>query len=318
MKIKDTIFIDTVQGIKDLVDWVSSLETWIGDLQPQLYIDLEGERLSRNGTISLMTILVYPRGGLHYPRIIDIHKLGKAAFSTTGTRATSLKDILESNEILKVFFDVRNDSDALYAHYGIQMRGVLDVQLMESALRPGRRMYLSSLSKCMEGVLSPQESQAWKACKEAGESLWKPEKGGSYNVFNERPLRKEIEAYCAGDVQHLPALYRKHRSGTVRWMDLVKQETQKRVDESQKPGYQPEGPDRALSPWSAEQNATLDSWCEVPKPKPKTDYFSLHDMDDFREDFLDFDDDNDDFYDHWDDSNDYEDWTRADWQGPPS
>jgi hypothetical protein len=30
-----------------------------------------------------------------------------------------------------VFFDLRNDSDALYAHYGIKLNFVIDVQLLE-------------------------------------------------------------------------------------------------------------------------------------------------------------------------------------------
>lgn len=274
MKTKDIAFIDSLQGIKDFVDLVSIIETRIGELHPPLYIDLEGENLGRDGNISLMTVLLCAGENLHYPYIIDILKLGKAAFSTTGKHAKSLKDILESKEIRKVFFDVRSDSDALYAHYGIGLQGIMDVQLMESAHRPGRRRFLSGLAKCMEDVpMSPREKQQWKQSKESGENLWKPEKGGSYDVFNERPLRKEIQAYCVCDVEHLPALYRKHRAGTDRWMDLIKQETQKRVDESQKPGCQPKGRDRALSPWSAQQNAMLNSWSEVPKPRPQMDYF---------------------------------------------
>jgi hypothetical protein len=37
------------------------------------------------------------------------------AFSTAGTNGQTLKTILESETIPKVFFDVRNDSDALYS-----------------------------------------------------------------------------------------------------------------------------------------------------------------------------------------------------------
>lgn len=101
-----------------------------------------------------------------------------------------MKDILESPSILKVFFDVRNDSDALYAHHGIKLNGIRDIQLMESAVRPTTksRKFLNSLSRCIEDVLSGRERVQWKLIKERGDGIWNPEKGGSYSVFNERPL----------------------------------------------------------------------------------------------------------------------------------
>ncbi|KAJ5318316.1 hypothetical protein N7476_004736 [Penicillium atrosanguineum] len=308
--VKDTVFVDTPQGIKDLVDWVALQDTWIGDLQPPLYIDIEGEWLGRNGNLSLLTVLVYPGRGLELPHIIDIHTLGSTAFSTVGKRAKSLKDILESPKILKVFFDVRNNSDALYAHHGIELHGVRDIQLMESAARPTTksRKFLNSLSRCIEDVLKGRERDQWELSKERGDGLWNPEKGGSYRVFNTRPLSNEISSYCVGDIQHLPALYHKYHLATGRWGKLIAEESQKRVSESQTIKYNPHGEGRTLSPWSAEQNKTLDSWSEVPKPK---DYFSFDSLSDFEEDAWEFDG-------IFGDDNDYEDWTRAPWQGPPS
>ncbi|KAJ5802044.1 uncharacterized protein N7503_004494 [Penicillium pulvis] len=307
---KDTVFIDTPQGIKDLVDWVAFQDTCMGDSQPPLYIDIEGERLSRNGKLTFLTVLVYPGKGLERPHIIDIHTLGSTAFSTTGTRAKSLKDILESPKFLKVFFDVRNDSDALYAHYGIELHGVRDVQLMESAAQPttSDRKFLNELSRCIEDLLCGPEKQEWMRCKERSDDLWNPAKGGSYSVFNARPLSNEIFSYCVGDVQHLPALYHKYRCGTDRWQKLIAEESQKRVSESQQVDYNPQGEGRALSPWSAEQNTMLDFWSEVPKPK---DYFSFDGLSDFEEDAWEFDG-------YSGDENDYEDRNRAPWQGTPS
>ncbi|KND87658.1 hypothetical protein TOPH_07699 [Tolypocladium ophioglossoides CBS 100239] len=262
---KDTHFVNTPEGVTDLVDWVLLQDTCIGDLQPPLYIDIEGERLSRDGTVSLLTVLVYPGHGLERVHILDIHALGSAAFYTVGRRGKSLKDILESPRILKVFFDVRNDSDALYAHYGVELRGIRDVQLMESARQPttNSRRFVCGLSKCIEAVLTGQERDRWKLCKDKGDRLWNPQKGGSYAVFTTRPLSDEIIAYCAGDVQCLPALYRKFRLGTVRWQNLIAEESQNRVSASQKAEYQPHGAGRTLSPWSLAQNRALDSWSEV-------------------------------------------------------
>ncbi|KAF2685083.1 hypothetical protein K458DRAFT_449901, partial [Lentithecium fluviatile CBS 122367] len=117
-----------------------------------------------------------------------------------------------------VFFDVRYDSDALCAHYSVALQGVEDVQLMESSSRViASRKFLSGLNKCVEkDLLSiPWEDQSiagrkrakdWKLTKEKGERLFKAEQGGSYEIFNQRPIPDEIIAYCVGAVQCLPGL----------------------------------------------------------------------------------------------------------------
>lgn len=260
---EDPIFIDSLQDIKNLVDLVAALQAaWAEDMQPLLFIDLEGENLSRHGTVSLLTLLISSGRGLERFYLIDIHTLGRAAFYTRGKDNKTLKDILESSRIPKVFFDVRNDSDALYSHYGVELHYIWDIQLMESATRPNTksRKYLSGLSKCIITALNNQEGKQWKLSKEKGDSLWNPDKGGSYKVFDTRPLPKEIESYCIGDVQYLPRLYHKYRRDTKGWSDLIVEESQKRVSESQGSRYIPKGAWKALSPWSPEQNKMLDSW----------------------------------------------------------
>lgn len=181
-----------------------------------------------------------------------------------------------------------------------------DVQLMESATRrtTGSRKFLNGLAKRVEKNVFMSQSgtdlASRKLAKEKGERLFKAEHGGSYEVFNQRPIPEEIISYCVSDVQCLPELRDRFQSQTDRWRDLVNDEIKKRVAASQKPEYQPHGPDRTVAPWSDDQNRTLDQWNYI----PPRDYFD--------EDYFDED---------WDDGrgdNDYEDWTRADWQGPPS
>jgi exonuclease 3'-5' domain-containing protein 1 len=123
-----------------------------------------------------------------------------------------LKDILQDEEILKVFFDVRNDSDALFAHFDVALQGIEDVQLMESATRKttASRKFLTGLTKCVKN--NPITSfgrnglASWKLAKERGERLFKAEHGGSYEVTNRRPIPGDIIPYCVGDVQYLPGL----------------------------------------------------------------------------------------------------------------
>ena len=76
-----------------------------------LYLVLEGNCLSRHGTISLITILIYPQ---RVVRIIDVLVLGKLAFTTASNNGKTLKSILEDPDIPKCAWDVRNDADALW------------------------------------------------------------------------------------------------------------------------------------------------------------------------------------------------------------
>ncbi|KAL4997400.1 ribonuclease H-like domain-containing protein [Aspergillus recurvatus] len=301
----DPVFINTQQGISDLADHANE-SNLLGDSHPLLYIDIEGEQLSRYGTISLLTVLVHGIDDARAIYVVDIHTLGNPAFCTPGRRGKTLKDTLESPDVLKVFFDVRNDSDALYAHYGIKLQGVRDLQLMENARRQttvGRRL-VWGLAKCIEGVIPPYKKDEWKRCKETGERLWNPAREGSYSAFNRRPLSEEIMAYCVGDVQYLPDLYAEYIGYGCffdgiydGWFDLIAEGSQRRVAASQAAGYRPDGPDRAVSPWTLEQNRMLDEWNAT---QPRS-YRSTDDLDEYS----------------WDD-NDFEDWTRAPWQGPPS
>jgi exonuclease 3'-5' domain-containing protein 1 len=101
---------------------------------PSLYLNLEGVRLGRRGSLSIRSMSVPRR-----KHTIDVQVLGSAAFSTTNSHGVSLKTILKSPHTPKVVFDIRNDSDALYSHYQISVDGVKDLQLMELASRTGSK-----------------------------------------------------------------------------------------------------------------------------------------------------------------------------------
>jgi exonuclease 3'-5' domain-containing protein 1 len=225
-----------------------------------------------------------------------VYTLGAQTFTTAGTDGPTLKDILEDPDIPKVFFDVRNDSDALFAHYGIALQSVEDVQLMESATRRDMylRKHLSGLAKYMEKNITVgnlRRYTAWLDNKIAGEKLFKAEHGGSYEVFNKRPLPEDIIAYCAGDVQCLPELRNKFwGTRSQEWRDLVREETKRRVASTHMPDYRPYGKDKALAPWNDEQNKVLDRLYWAPRFEDYTD-----DDDDYDE-FSNAADDGDDYY----------------------
>ncbi|KAF7948157.1 uncharacterized protein EAE97_003568 [Botrytis byssoidea] len=236
-----TEIIDTEKQISDLVDWLIFRYASRVLVESTMYIDLEGVDLCREGSLSILTLLI---------------NIGSPS--------------MRNENIPKVFFDIRNDADALYAHFGVALQGVEDIQLMESATRvtTSSRKYLNGLAKCIEqSGLDSHDPTSWNLAKEKGARLFKPEFGGSYKIFEQRPICDDIISYCVGDVQYLPNLRSKFRSGTVRWQVLVRIETKRRVETSHKPEYQPHGPDRTLAPWSEDQNKTLDDeWNYVPPP----------------------------------------------------
>ena len=84
-----------------------------------------------------------------------------------------------------------------------------------------------------------------------------------YKIFNQRPIRQDLIAYCAIDVQHLLELGNMFWVGqTSGWRELVVEESRKRVMASQSPKYQPHGSQKALSPWSQEDNTALNEWSD--------------------------------------------------------
>lgn len=117
-----------------------------------MYIDLEGVNLCCDGSLSIFTLLMDTGTPTINVHLIDVHSLGSQAFNTTDIKRRTLKDILQDEKIPKVFFDVRNDSDALFSHFGVALKGVEDIQLMESATRKttSSRKYVTGLAKCVE------------------------------------------------------------------------------------------------------------------------------------------------------------------------
>ena len=111
-----TEIINTTKQIGDLVDWLILRHGPPEPYEPTMYIDLEGVNLGSEGSLSILTLLIDT--GIPTIRVclIDVHLLGSQVFNTTGIKGRTLKDILQEEKIPKVFFDVRNDSDVLFAH----------------------------------------------------------------------------------------------------------------------------------------------------------------------------------------------------------
>ncbi|KAE8370988.1 ribonuclease H-like domain-containing protein [Aspergillus bertholletiae] len=244
-----TLVVDSTDNLLSLLDNVQNAYTSV----PHLYLDLEGVDLSRHGSISILTLYIFP---LRTVYIIDVLRLGEAAFTTTNADGISLRTILEAPRVKKVMFDVRDDSEALFNHYHISLDGVEDLQLMELATRKYSRKYVSSLAKCIEedSPIPAAEKAEWKRQKEKMHLLFSHSHGGRREIFNERPLRPEIIQNCANDVDLLPGLYNVYCNKlSIPWEVKVQNATDDRIKLSQSPDYNPNGRDKALGPWNDNQ-----------------------------------------------------------------
>ena len=113
---------------------------------PFLFIDLEGVNLSRHGSVATLQILIPPTDHMF---VVGVHGLQRQAFGPVSLKGSNLKSLLESDSIAKIFFDVRNDSDALYSHFQIRLDGIGAIQLLEFATRIHEGRFLRGLAKCI-------------------------------------------------------------------------------------------------------------------------------------------------------------------------
>ncbi|KAJ7779269.1 ribonuclease H-like domain-containing protein [Mycena metata] len=242
-----------------LVDTLPLLHSCLAALAntTSLAVDLEGVALCRSGTLCLVQLKA---SGSDVIWLIDVVVLGASAFEESGPGGKSLKRVLESRSVKKIFFDVRNDSDALFNLFGITLANVYDLQLLEVAVRssqPGRPpRFLKGLVPSLETYVAPLKSAAvvrnWGRVKEAGLRLFAPERGGRYEVFEERPLAPAVAEYCAQDVALLHdleiALKRMIGSAGRNWEQRIYAESLVRVGCARQANYVPRGQHKALVP----------------------------------------------------------------------
>mmetsp|Transcript_37766 Transcript_37766/g.70458 ORF Transcript_37766/g.70458 Transcript_37766/m.70458 type:complete len:474 (-) Transcript_37766:11-1432(-) len=174
-------------------------------------VDFEGVDLCRTGELCLLQMTCNNDPTLVY--VLDVHLLREKAFSLATPGGTSMKSILEDDQgILKLWFDPRNDVDALYYQFGITPKNVFDLQLAEVAVRRSQAhnpRFVTGLGKCLRE--SEQLSADQIACAQdidaRAKALFEPKFGGRYVVFQERPLRDDILTYAAHDSRYMIMLY---------------------------------------------------------------------------------------------------------------
>jgi len=190
-----------------------------------LAVDFEGVKLCRHGELCLVQMTCSDDPTLVY--VVDIHKLGNRAFTMETPTGMSMKMVLENSNIRKVWFDPRNDVDALYHQFGIMPRGIFDLQLAEVADRRNRGLnvhYVQGLYKCLTQCAELRNEQKLFAerINTLGKSLYEPQNGGTYEVFQDRPLNPVILVYAAHDSRYMLMLYQQYiQSIGPRWVQRV-------------------------------------------------------------------------------------------------
>lgn len=239
--------VDTVDGLRSLTTRVSALSA---SHSPAIYADVEGRQLGRDGTSCILTLYLRPDNVVY---LVDLTTLGDACFTTTSDQSLmTLRSILESEVIPKVVFDVRSQSDALYARHGIHLKAIHEVQLMEVACRLASRKHLGSLARCVEtsSALTPDQKAEWANVKACSRQLCNPTYGGDDALLEERPLTAEIVESCAQNAVCLAALWDDYRSQlTADTLRTVSAATQLRIKTTHAERYQGQGKHMALAPF---------------------------------------------------------------------
>jgi len=209
-----------------------------------LYLDAEGGNgHGRNRSLNTIQVRIESLGRDY---LVDVKALRETLFDTapvceTGRKQT-FRQILEDPDVPKIFFDVRADSDSIYFHFKIHMRGVIDLQIMELAVRDDSREYRWGLETCIENLppsLMPNSSKnKWTRIKRAGQIACSSYK--KYAVFDERPLPKALQKYAVNDAMFMPVLYQQYyensglKDNDVLWR-LVLELSEEAVTNSTKP-----------------------------------------------------------------------------------
>jgi exonuclease 3'-5' domain-containing protein 1 len=98
--------------------------------------------------------------------------------------------------------------------------------------------------------------------KNLGRRLFAPELGGTYAVFDSRPLATEIKDYCAQDVAFMPLLLAKYCGKLCdKRLAQVEVETAARIRLSQTSDFNGKGKHMALAPvhWHGAETSSFDS-----------------------------------------------------------
>lgn len=198
------ILIEDMESVKSMIDKLSKYK--------EIAFDCEGVDLSRSGPLTLASFIGCAKkddnddenNDEEIVYIVDVKKIDHKILFPKSSTNISLKTILESSEYLKVMFDSRADSDALFHQFGVKLYNVLDLQVYDQGCRiaNGERPPAPSngwipFVKGMKSVMInyiPYDTR-----KKLGEGIPAPHSNNS-QVWGKRPLSENSLKYASDDV----------------------------------------------------------------------------------------------------------------------
>lgn len=176
-----------ISNVKESVFVTDALLRSAAGTQAVVSMDCEGINLGVRGQITLLE-LGTTRGEAF---IFDVHTCPQIMLDG------GLKNLLESEIVIKVIHDCRNDSVNLYNQFGVKMRNVFDTQSGHAVLQyqdGGKPVYkvknvsLNNLCDLYNAPINPMKDQL-KNVYRRDQKYW-----------GRRPLTREMLLYAAGDV----------------------------------------------------------------------------------------------------------------------
>ena len=207
----------------------SELEPCVEALKQAEYIavDCEGVRMSRTGPVTVLQCATRDRLYL-----IDVQSLGEMCFGDRG--AGGVRDVLESKDVpIKLMFDCRMDSDALFHQFDVRLENVMDAQVLDVATRRSLGKMIdrvSGIATCTGTYLTSVETAVAADLKVRVKKLYAAEES---TLWAERPMMDDVRRYAALDVWLLIKLYEKMmfdlRDDTDDWVARAFKESARRV-----------------------------------------------------------------------------------------
>ena len=214
MKNIKTKIINTIKQIDDLIDWFILRHSSFESYQSIMYIDFENVNFCRENSIFILIFLIDINISIIRVCFINIYFLNSQTFNIIDIKKKILKNIFQDEKIFKIFFDVRNDSNVLFAHFDITLQKMKNMQFMKSVSKKitNFKKYMNDLIKCIEqNVLYDNDLTNWKQTKKNETRLFKFEFDDFYKIFKQRSIFNEIIFYCIDDVQYFSELWNKFR-----------------------------------------------------------------------------------------------------------
>lgn len=229
---EEAILIDTLEKLDEFLPLLSQLKDGV-----ELALDCEGTPeivengviipgggFGRNGNLSFLSMTII---SMNKTYLFDVWTLKLETFERKNEDGVSLKQVLESENIIQLWWDVRSDWDTLYHVFGIQIGKVRDLQLMEFLSRTGsQNTHIYGLARTMreEGkdFMGREELEEWLYAKQSGSNYFKEH---DWKPLVERPINETARSYIAGDTDCLFQLHNRLYTRMQRWSSLMQGKT---------------------------------------------------------------------------------------------